>query len=128
MQLPNTRPIRNRISTQIFTPSKIIPSTKGYVLNERRTAQKLLEATYRESDLYMEMKHGNLILQLTPATFLHFNEKLLHHFSNHPSLETISHDRVDKSEKLVERSISVKELNPPKHQVFRITYTIQRKG
>ena len=111
---------RIRVNTQIFTPSKVQATTKNYIINERRAAQKLIDATNRENDIEIKMKGGNLIMQLTPATFLHFNEKVLQYYNQHEALKAIVHERYDQSKKLVERSLSVKEKDNPRLQLYRI--------
>lgn len=114
------RPREELIPTQIFTPSKHTTSVKDYIINERRAAQKLKEATERANDFKYEYKHGNIVLEFTPAAYLHFTECLYRHYAKHPTLEMIPYDRPDKSGKIVEVSISVITRGSGNNQIFRI--------
>ena len=114
------RSARVRVSTQIYTPSKANTTVRNYAINEKRMAQKMVDATLRDKEIDLEMKHGNLIIQLTPACFLHFNEAILQHFLQHDTYIADIHERFDKSKKLVERSVSIKGKDNRKLQLFRI--------
>ena len=68
----NLRTSSERTPTRIFTPTKASVQVKNYVLNEKRTMQKMKLFTERDFDVCVEFKHGHIILEFSPAAYLHF--------------------------------------------------------
>ncbi|CAC5394075.1 unnamed protein product [Mytilus coruscus] len=99
-------PTRDRIHTQVFTPSKVNVSVKSYLLNEQKAIGKIVNATIRPTDVDLQYKHGNIILEFTAATYLHFSKTLLQHLDVHTDVICNIHDKQDKSGKVVEQSIA----------------------
>ncbi|CAG2228600.1 unnamed protein product [Mytilus edulis] len=117
--MASLRPTRDRIPTQVFTPSKVNVSVKSYLLNEQKAIGKIVDATIRPTDVDLQYKHGNIILEFSAATYLHFSKTLLQHLEAHTDLTCSIHDKQDKSGKVVEQSIAVK-CNQNLRQHYRI--------
>ncbi|CAG2245676.1 EIF4G [Mytilus edulis] len=117
--MASLRPTRDRIPTQVFTPSKVNVSVKSYLLNEQKAIGKIVDATIRPTDVDLQYKHGNIILEFTAATYLHFSKTLLQHLEAHTDVTCSIHDKQDKSGKVVEQSIAVK-CNQNLRQHYRI--------
>ncbi|CAC5354868.1 unnamed protein product [Mytilus coruscus] len=100
------RSTRDRIPTQVFTPSKTNITVKNYILNEKKVVKKLIDATERDIDVHFEYKHDNIVLEFTPAAYLHFAECIQAHFSNHDTVHVKIFERKDKMGKIVETSIN----------------------
>lgn len=94
------RSSRELVPTKIYTPSKSIQTTKNYVLNEKRTLNKIKEAANRDIDIQATLKRGNLIIQFSSAAFLQFNTCFDQYFSSNQSLKLTVHERFDLSKKL----------------------------
>ncbi|VDI21829.1 Hypothetical predicted protein [Mytilus galloprovincialis] len=108
------------IPTQVFTPSKANVTVKNYVLNEKKVVKKLIDATDRDIDVHFEYKHGNIVLEFTPAAYLHFADCIQAHFSNHAMVDVKNFERKDKAGKIVETSLSVLKKENSKFQLYRI--------
>lgn len=102
------RPTRDRIPTQVFTPSKVNVSVKNYLLNGQKAVEKISDATSRSSDVNLQYKHGNIILEFSAAFYLHFSNTLVQHFNSNTKVTCNIHEKQDQSGKVVEQSISVK--------------------
>ncbi|CAC5398599.1 unnamed protein product [Mytilus coruscus] len=114
------RSTRDRIPTQVFTPSKTNRTVKNYILNVKKVVKKLIDATERDIDVHFEYKHGNIVLEFTPAAYLHFAECIQAHLSNHDSVDVKIFERNDKMGKIVETSMSVLQKENSKFQHYRI--------
>ncbi|CAG2211414.1 unnamed protein product [Mytilus edulis] len=79
------RPTRDRIPTQVFTPSKVNVSVKNYLLNGQKAVEKY---------------------QMQPADLL--INTLVQHFNSNTKVTCNIHEKQDQSGKVVEQSISVK--------------------
>ncbi|CAG2213071.1 unnamed protein product [Mytilus edulis] len=95
---------RELVPTKIYTPSNSNQTTRNYVLNEKRTLNKIKEAANRDIDIQATLKRGNLFIQ----------------FSLNQSLKLTVNERFDLSKKLSERSISFADVNNPSKQLYRV--------
>ncbi|CAG2211932.1 unnamed protein product [Mytilus edulis] len=103
------RPTRDRIlNTSIYTIKGQCVSQK--LLTEwTKAAEKISDATSRSSDVNLQYKHGNIILEFSAAFYLHFSNTLVQHFHNSNTKVTCTFMKNKTSrEKVVEQSISVK--------------------
>ncbi|CAG2208662.1 unnamed protein product [Mytilus edulis] len=113
------RPRRDRIPTQVYTPSKVNTSAKNYILNEQKALDKIADTTLRPTDVNVQYKKGNIILEFTAAAFLHFSQTLAQHFYSHPDVTAELHDMQDGRGKIVEQSFSIKN-QQNQRQIYRI--------
>ena len=115
----------------ITIPGQYTPSSQqnecitvtNYTLNKNKAAQKMINATNQEMNVEAEFKRGTLVLNFTPAAFLMLHKQLMLYYKQSHNLITIPHLKKDKSNLVVEESLSIKSTrNNPinRRQMYRV--------
>ncbi|CAC5419014.1 unnamed protein product [Mytilus coruscus] len=80
---------------------------------------KIANTTLRPTDVNVQYKKRNIILEFTAAAFLHFSKTLAQHFYSQPNVIVESHDMQDGKEKVIEKSLLIKN-QQNQRQIYRI--------
>ena len=95
---------RNRNKPVVFTPAKY----EKFSLNKNKALDKKLEACHRTSDVKVDEKHGNLILELSAAPYEVLKTEIEVYFEQHSTYKLAGTNQLDKEGLCTRTSYSVK--------------------